>query len=394
MPTVAPARRPHIRVRERYAGERYAPPPMIQGLYAQQPQRYAAVASYPGPQSVFVKTFDASGRLTVDFSRNTRDFLVNRYAQIQPVTKLAGYYRSSTVEEEGRILNTNLSDRMWADGAPRPDFYGETESSVFLTYSCKRYAWGVTLGDLTIDQADWSLTEEYSVKKAQQAMTGRTQLMLNTATTVANWTANAANHTIDVTTINDSSGQNTGKWSASTTVRQDVKRSLNYGANQCLLDTLGAINVNDLMLVISPNSARGLAQTQEMVDHIKGSPDALAQVRGELPGENAIFGLPDKLYGYPILVEKTVKTTSRKGATRAVSYVMPDATPLMVSRPGSLMGKFGAPSFSTLCFFMFEEMSTEVLHEPLNRRTVISIVENYDQQILSYYSGFLFQSAF
>jgi hypothetical protein len=353
----------------------------------------ATIPVYPGAQSVFVKTFDASGRLTVDYSRNIRDFAVNRWAQIQPVTKVAGYWRQSAVEEEGRVLNADLSDRVWADGAPRPDFYGETEASQFNQYQCKRYTWGVTLGDLTIDQADWSISEEYSVKKAQQAMTGRAQLGITALTTIANWTTNQSNHTIDVTTISDSSGTNTGKWSASTTARQDIKRSLNYAANQCILDTLGAIDVNDLMIIMSPNCARALSQCQEIVDHIKGSPDALAQVRGELPGQNAIFGLPDKLYGFPLIVEKTVKVTSRKGATRVASYVFPDATPCMVSRPGSLVGVFGTPSFSTIGYFMFEEMTTEVLHEPINRRTVISLVENYDVQILSYLSGFLFQNA-
>lgn len=353
----------------------------------------ATIPVFPGAQSVFVKTFDGSGRLTVDFSRNVRDFAINKYAQIQPVNKIAGYWRKSTIEEEGRILNTDLSDRMWADGAPRPDFYGETESSQFNQFLCKRYTWGVTLGALTIDQADWAIAEEYSVKKAQQAMTGRAQLGITALTTVASWTTNLSSHTIDVTTISDSSGTNSGKWSASTSARQDIKRSLNYAANQIILDTLAAINVNDLMIVMSPNCARALAQTQEIVDHIKGSPDALAQIRGELPGENAIFGLPDKLYGFPLIVEKTVKVTSRKGATRLASYVMPDSTPVMVARPGSLVGLFGAPSFSTLGFFMHEEMSTEVLQEPLNRRTVISLVENYDVQILSYESGFLFTNA-
>jgi hypothetical protein len=42
---------------------------------------------------------------------------------------------------------------------------------------------------------------------------------------------------------------------------------------------------------------------------------------------------------------------------------------------------------------MFEEMTTEILHEPINRRTIISIVENYDVQVISFLSGFLFQNA-
>lgn len=341
----------------------------------------------PSVGSVFVKDFESSGRLTVDFSRNVRDFAVNQYCQIQPVTKVAGYYRKVTIEEAGRILNTNLANFKWADGAAAPEEWGDVDNHTWLAYGCQRYKFGVPLGDLTIDQAAWDIRQEYATKKAQQAMTARTQLAVTALTTTANYDAT---HYADV-----ASGitGNTGKWSASTTARQDIKRSLNYAANIILQDTLAGVDVNDLMVVMSPTCARLISESQEIVDHIKGSPEALAQIRGELPGRNAIFGLPDKLYGFPIIVEKTVKVTSRKGATRAASYVMPDATPVMVSRPGGLMGVFGAPSFSTAVFFMFEEMTTETLHEPVNRRTLLRVVENYDVQVVASVSGFVFTTA-
>lgn len=345
------------------------------------------VYTAPAVNNVFVPDFESSGKLTVDFSRNIRDFAVNQYCQIQPVTKVAGYYRKVTIEEAGRILNTNLANFKWADGASAPEYWGDVDDHTFLAYQCQRYLFGVPLGDLTIDQAAWDIRQEYATKKAQQGMTARTQLAVTGLTTTGNYDAT---HTADV-----ASGitGNTGKWSASTTARQDIKRSLNYAANIILQDTLAGVDVNDLMVVISPTCARLMSESQEIVDHIKGSPEALAQIRGELPGRNAIFGLPDKLYGFPIIVEKTVKVTSRKGATRVASYVMPDATPFMCARPGSLMGVFGAPSFSTGVFFMFEEMTTETMNDPINRRTMLRVVENYDFKVVASVSGFLFTAA-
>jgi hypothetical protein len=343
------------------------------------------VVQYPSSQNTFVRTFQASGRLQVDYSRNIRDFDVNQYVQIQPVTAIGGLFRISTVEEAARLINSNLNDKRWADGSPRPKYYDGTESSGFASYRCERYAFGATLGNLTIDQADWSQRDEYASKKAQQAMTARTLNCITALTTTGNWDTN---HFGDPVT----KGFATGKWSASTVARQDIKNSLNAAANQTILDTLGAVNVNDLVLVLSPNCARLISACQEIVDHIKGSPDALAQVRGELPGRNAIFGLPDRLYGFPVIVEKTVRVTSRKGATRAVSYVMPDATPVMVARPGGLMGVFGGPSFATCVMFMFEEMTTEILTDIPNRLTDISIVEQYDVKLVAQTSGYLFQN--
>ena len=90
------------------------------------------------------------------------------------------------------------------------------------------------------------------------------------------------------------------------------------------------------------------------------------------------------------MVEKTVKVTSRKGATKATSFVMEDDKAGMVSRPGGLLGTFGAPSFSTATIFMMEEMTTEVLRDEKDRRTLLRVVENYDVVLTAPVSGFLF----
>jgi hypothetical protein len=345
------------------------------------------VAQFPGSHNVFVRDHESSGRLVVDFSRNVKDFALNSYCQLQPAKKVAGYYREVTVEEAGRILNTDLAEFAWHDGTPAPNGYHGTESFEFKDFRCDRYTFGVTLGDLTIDQASWDIVNEYQAKKAQQAMTARTQAAITELTASGNYDAT---HTSAVSSISG----NTGNWADSTVARQDIKRSLNFAADLILKDTLAAVDVNDLMIVINPTLAKDMAISQEMVDHIKGSPDALAQIRGELPGRNAIFGLPDKIYGFPVVVEKTVKVTTFKGASStSKSYVLPSATPFMCARPGGLEGKFGAPTFSTCVIFMLEEMTTETLRKPEDRLTQVRVVENYDAKVVAPVSGFLFTGA-
>lgn len=345
-----------------------------------------AVAAFPSGQNVFIPDHEGSGKLVVDYSRNPKKFPLASYCQIQNPKKTIGYYLKMTVEEAGRVLNADLNDFAWPDGAEAPQDFGGTESFLWQPFRCERFQYGVPIGDLAADQASWDIIEQHARIKLQQALTARTLKAVSALQATANWDAT---HTAVVSAISG----NSGNWGASTTARQDIKRSLNYAANIILLDTLSAIDVNDLILVMSPGCAKTLSETQEIVDHIKGSPDALAQVRGELPGRNAIFGLPDKLYGFPIVIENTARVTSRKGATRAASYVCTDSKPYMVARPGSLQGVGGAPTFSTVVLFMYEEMAVERMHDPNNRRTVVRVVENFDVKIVSSISGFLFTSA-
>ena len=218
-------------------------------------------------------------------------------------------------------------------------------------------------------------------------MTARTQLVVTVATTQANY---AASHVLDVPTITG----NTGKWSLSTTARQDIKRSLVTAAETILDDTLNAVNPEELILVINSALAGELTACQEIVDYIKGSPEAYAQVRGELPNRNKFYGLPEQLYGIKLVVEATRKVTSKKGASSVTrSQVMPKTTPFLCSRPGGLVGVADAPNFSTLVLFAQEEMTTETLRDNNNRRTTGRVVENVGANMVAPASGVLFTNA-
>lgn len=344
-----------------------------------------------GAYSTYIQDHESSGRLTVNFSRDPKKFTLNRYVQLQPAKRMAGYYRSVTIEEAARLVNADLADHAWADGQDAPEGWDAAESDLWLPYRTKRYQYADRIGDLAADQASYAIMDEKNARLAQKAMTARTLLAVTALTTTGNY---PTGHFSAVSAISG----NTGNWAASTTARQDIKRSLNHAANTIMKDTLAAVEPEDLILVMSPGCAAALAETQEIVDHIKGSPDALAQVRGELPGKNAIFGLPDKLYGFNVEIEKTVRVSSRKGATVSKGYVLPDATPFMVSRPGGLIGVAGAPTFSTCVVFLYEneqgaDLKVESYHDQWNAVTKLRVVDNFAVNVVAGVSGFLFTSA-
>ena len=75
-----------------------------------------ADAAFPQSHNTFIPDHEGSGRLVVDYSRNPKRFPVASYCQFQKAKATVGYYLKMTVEEAGRILNTDLADFAWPVG--------------------------------------------------------------------------------------------------------------------------------------------------------------------------------------------------------------------------------------------------------------------------------------
>lgn len=351
-------------------------------------------AQYPSASNVFIRDHAASGKLVVDFARNPKDFAINKYIQIVPVKKSQGLYLKMTVEQRARLQQADLSNFIWADGQPGAEGNDNTESFLWEVFKTERYNFPTLLGDKTVDQADWEIVSQYSSINAQLAMTARTQLAITAMTNAASY---ATTHKLDITATGaggyTSITGNSGTWAQSTSARQDIKRSLNVAAETILKDTLNGVRLENLILVVSPACARAMAESQELVDYLKHSPEALAQIRGELPGSNVMFGLPDKLYGFPVVVEATYKVATKKGATATPTAILPAATPFMCARPGGLEGVANAPTFSTGVLFEYEAMTVETLKDTPNRRQILRVVDDIGAYVVAPVSGVLFSGA-
>ncbi len=349
-----------------------------------------ALFSAPSGFNTFVPSFEASGHLIVAYSRNVKDFSLNKYAAIKQVKKSQGYFLNLTAEEAARVINTDLREAVWADGGDAPSNEYGNETFNFLPFKTERYQWGFNVGYKAEEQADWKILAQYAAVKAQQAMTARSLLGYTALTTTTNY---ASSH-VDTATNWSSRAATPGFLSAGTATNPIIKAVFNKMAQQIFLDTLGAVKQTKLKVVIDPVLADAMGRTQEVHSFLQQSPFALAQVRGDAPNQNGIWGLPTELYGYEIVVEDTVRVSTKKvsplnnpSSTATRAFVPGGNTLVMCAGPGSLVSEAGGTDFSTLQFFMYEEMTVETRDDPDNRRTKGRVVEDYGAYVVAPASG-------
>ena len=72
----------------------------------------SANAQFPSGSNTYIPSFDATGQLVVSFSRNPKDFPLNKCITITPVKKSSGYYLKLNAEQAARVTNTKLNDHV------------------------------------------------------------------------------------------------------------------------------------------------------------------------------------------------------------------------------------------------------------------------------------------
>lgn len=337
-------------------------------------------ASFPSANNTFVPSFEASGKLIIGYSRNPKKFPINQWAKIVPVKKSAGYYLNITAEEAARVINADLQDFVWHDGQEAPMGNDNLESFEFKPFLTKRYTFAYNLGDKAVDQADWPVLAVMGGIHAQKAMTARATAAISALTTSGNW----AGSTDSATNLGG------GKFDVSGATDKFILKTFGAVSELILKNTLGVVTQDDLCVVINPNTARQMAECEELRDFLKQSIYAgqIARQDGSAISSPSRWGLPDQYAGIKIIVDNTVRVTSKKGATRAVSYAFPNSAAVFLARPGEIKGMEGIPEFSTCQFLMYEEMTVESKRDPDNRRTVARIVDDWDFRIVAPASGY------
>ena len=341
----------------------------------------------PGGNNTFIPTFEQKKSLIIDYARKPSSFPVNRYTQVIPNAPTVGLYLNLDIAAAGRISAAGLEND-WAYGAPRPSGVTGTADHEFLSYVTRRKSFPWTLDQHGAEVAQWDNVERHSRIQQQLAMTHRATRAVAVATTSGNY---ASANVIDVTTLSGDSSN----WGASTVARGTIRKSVNAAVKQIHKVTLGAVKKKDLQLVIGPDAASQISECHEVVDFIAKSPFALASIKGDAMGDNpnVDYDLPKYLFGLELVVEDTVRVTSKPGATFSPSYVLPGATPFITARPGGIEGKYGAPSFSTLTCFAAEEMSIEARTDTWNRLIDGAVTENFVYVMTAPATGVLFTGA-
>lgn len=365
-------------------------------------------SAFASGTNTFVPSFDATGHLVVAFSRNAKDFPINNYVSITSVKKTSGYYLQLNTENAVRVTDSLLNSATWHDGQDAPTGEWERDAFEFKQYATQRYAFPFRIGYRAADQADWKIVASHANMAASRAMTSRTVRVIDTLTAsgvfptgndITCTSSQAAEGSAPTLYLN---GGDSGDLNQGTSKGPALKRALNYASRKILQNTLGVVKKDDLVIVINPNVADALSRSKEIHTYLKESPTALPQILGDKDSANGEYGLPDKLYGYKIVVEDSVKITAKKRAGRNMivdplsvpneeTFVLGDHL-LMVARPGGLESTEGSQSFSTAHVFSYEEMTTEQRDDPDNRRISGRVVEDYDVQVVAPVTGFIFRS--
>ncbi|MGH2621023.1 MAG: hypothetical protein ACRDHG_10705 [Anaerolineales bacterium] len=337
--------------------------------------------------NTFIPNWDASGRLMVAYSRNPARFPIAQYAQMVESPRTVGFWLKITAQEAARVVT--VQDYEWPDGQNRPMRTG-LESFNFNEFRTHRFDYGFTIGNKASEQADWPIVEAHSQIHAAKCMTARTIRAMTVLLTTTNW-ATAADPDMGGPHFDTATALGGGFWSVGTSLDPNIKQTLDNVAVQINRDTLGVINGDpqNLMLVVNPTGARTMAESPEIHDYIKGSYWAQQELLQGLHPNNK-YGLPSSIYGYNILVENTIKVTSRKGATLVKGHALTDTNAIVLSRPGGIEGAYGTPSFSTMTIFWYrDEMSLERFDDPKNRLTEAHVVEDTAEILTAPATGFL-----
>lgn len=343
--------------------------------------------AYASSTNVYIPTnninVEVTANLVVNYSRDIKEFQVNKYSKLIPVAKSQGYYVRISVGQNARLQYPDLRDWLWNPGQDRPRGNWNQLGFQNFPFMTVRRNYGTTLDFKTIDLASFQLQPMHVAMCAQQAMTARTQIVLGVMNDPANW------YSTHVSTATPLGG---GLWSAGDSSHHFIQDSLYKAAIQCQLDTQGVVKPANLSLVLNPNTARAMASSQELRNYISNQLDAIKFLQGVAPTPQDMYNLPKQLFGFPLYIEDAVVNRGRPTPNDDFtnnSFLMPDGNAVLLARPGELIGSEGGTDYSTVQIFAYEEMSAESFTDTENRRITLGVTEDIDARVVAPAAGYL-----
>jgi hypothetical protein len=341
---------------------------------------YVAVG---GGLNTFVPSTNAlaTGALQVEFTRAVNTFPITKYAQIVPTQQMTGYYLRLDSDDNVRV--TDVNEFAWPLGNDRP--VGKMNQHDFVSFTAARYAYPFYIPNETVKQAAWDVVAQHARAKAQLAMTARS---MRTATALTNSAAVTAFTAVGNYFATGTASAAGGPWTSAGSPDNRIQKGIQQALQRISLATGGAVRgETDIMMVISPTIANALSQTSEVRDYVKNYPAALPFLQGA--DTFAKYGLPPNLFGVQVVVDDSVKVTTRKGAASTTRSFVYGNSAIFVSRPGGLVGVEGSTSFSTCQIFAFEDMTVENWDDPRDRRIEGRVIDNSTSELVAPVSGFL-----
>lgn len=335
---------------------------------------------FPSGTNTFIPSWEATHTL-IAYTRDPKKFRLSKYVEYKKTTKRDAFYLKLDPDQPARIIDDSMF--AWAPGADAPRGYNNIGNFQFTEFRCKKRAFPYSLPYEAVDQAEWGIQDQHAGLTLQQSMTLRTIRCATLLQTSSNWpSANA----VDVNTLNGGRGKwNTASSDPASGQFCAIKETVLAALEVIKLYTNSVVSQEEMCLVVSPGCARRMAGTSEVHDYVK-SPEGGAMLRGEekVFGE---WGLPNRLYNYPLIVEDAVKVTSNVNGTVVRGFCFNSANPVIVSKPGALAGQENGPSYSTVQIYFYREQEVQQKDDPDNERYQGRVVEDYSEQLAAGAAG-------
>lgn len=339
--------------------------------------------------NVFTPSFDQTAGLVLNYARNQKDYVVNQLSTITPVKQVAGNWLRLDPNDVVR-MNQDLSRTFWYDGQPLEADSANKQRHTFLTYNAQRRVppgGAIQRGYNEVKQAAWDLQATDRSVLANKMMLVRTKAFFDAL-------FNTDNHLTDHVSTATSLGG--GFWDNATSTLNYIQKTFTEVARRILLDSNGVVDMSQLTLVLDPYSAQRMGQTQEVRDYLAQQVNSIEYIRGEM--KNTAFGLPDKMYGVRIVVDKSVANYANIGATANRQFLANASNQVaFLARPGDLVNTGDlASSFSTVHFFVVDgqEMQTYSYDDVRNMRYENFVYEYWDVKVVSPETGYIVTSVF
>jgi len=351
--------------------------------------------AYPGGQNTFVPTTELSGNLLVKFGRNIKDFPVNKLLRLRKTTKTAGLYTYFNPLDYARFSGPTANGQSnqfdWPAGTPAPTGFMNTIGFEFRSFQCRRKGYA---GDLDLQgerQAEYPVLQATTEALAQLAMTDRALEASYEMTLSTNY---PSTHVADAATLG---GGGLHEGSPDDPI---LKRALTTLALRILKDSGGNVQARNLTIVMNPNTAQAISLSKEVQGVMRYGPYALPALTGKDEGSwktnNDIFGIPDVIYGFKVVVEDTTYNPyNRDYASEARAFVFPDDVVAMVSREQDFEADENANSYSTFHLFVYgeDDMKVESETDTWNRILKMRVVDNRQVKVVAGVTGGLITNA-
>jgi hypothetical protein len=210
-------------------------------------------------------------------------------------------------------------------------------------------------------------------------MTARSRRVHTTLTTTANWGTNYAT----ATTLGG------GTWASATSALPYIRRTIMKAASNIQLSTASSVQLQDLFVVMNPNTAQIVATSQEFIDFLKQSPAAQAIWMGQ--EQYVKYNLPENLFGVNVVVDDTVYNSALPGEDPSFGFSFPDGYACIVTKQDAIKPAAGG-AFSTVELFTYQDFEVNVYNDTKNRRYDLQVIENIDdssRSLIAPESGYL-----